>query len=634
MSKLFQSGGASSSAEGGRNYLADTSSHNAENGVGNWTTYADAAGEAPVDGTGGSPSGLSMSDSSNLPLRGSYSFDYNKSSGTDKQGTGASCEFTIDAADRCKVLQLSFDYTVNQGTYADDDIRVWIYDVGNGVLIQPSSYKLKSNGTANHPGIFTATFQTSTATSYRLILHIGSTTTSTFQMKIDNFKVGPQQIALGAPITDWQSYTPAGSWVSNTSYAGKWRRVGDSMELYFRISTSGAPTAATLTVDIPSGYTIDQTKLAHSVFTNLEALGTSMVYDSSGTTKYVGVIGPNNTTSVRFHLHAGNVINATAPITFAADDWIEGYCVVPITGWSSSVQMSTEADTRVVAMRAQLTTTQTGVTDKVIPFNSAAVDTHGAMNTTTGVYTVPVSGEYLISARALISELDGSTNSSIAIRKNSSAVNQSYGSVLAAGATSSAMHHITDIVRCSAGDTLDIYIDADASFDIDSSSARTAVQITRISGPAQIAASETVAARYTTAAGQSISDDTVTIVDFGTKTFDSHGSVTTGASWKFTAPISGKYSVKATILLSDGGGWAAGELYAAYIFKNAGHYSSILYGAQAAHATYQAIVISDEVQLLAGEYIDIRVYQNSGAALTMAADANRNRAAIARIGNY
>ena len=32
-------------------------------------------------------------------------------------------------------------------------------------------------------------------------------------------------------FTDWVSYTPTGAYSTNTTYAGKWRRIGDTMEV-------------------------------------------------------------------------------------------------------------------------------------------------------------------------------------------------------------------------------------------------------------------------------------------------------------------------------------------------------------------------------------------------------------------
>jgi hypothetical protein len=70
------------------------------------------------------------------------------------------------------------------------------------------------------------------------------------------------------------------------------------------------------------------------------------------------------------------------------------------------------------------------------------------------------------------------------------------------------------------------------------------MNIHRISGPAQVAASEDVYAEYRHTTGQTV-NTTATTVDYNLKIQDSHNAVTTGASWVFTAPRTGTYLVEA-----------------------------------------------------------------------------------------
>lgn len=62
-------------------------------------------------------------------------------------------------------------------------------------------------------------------------------------------------------------------------------------------------------------------------------------------------------------------------------------------------------------------------------------------------------------------------------------------------------------------------------------------------GPATIAASEKVVAKYRSSVTQTVTDGNT--IDYATKVFDSHDAVTVGASWVFTAPKSGYYKVSA-----------------------------------------------------------------------------------------
>lgn len=61
----------------------------------------------------------------------------------------------------------------------------------------------------------------------------------------------------------------------------------------------------------------------------------------------------------------------------------------------------------------------------------------------------------------------------------------------------------------------------------------------------------TVKAKYTlssSTANASFADNSAEIVDYDTKVYDTHNAVTTGASWKFTAPKTGKYEINASLL--------------------------------------------------------------------------------------
>ncbi len=155
------------SLQGTKNYIADRDGTK----IGKWVTYADAAQANPVDGTGGSPAST-FAVSTDSTMRGVTNFLWTHSA-ANRQGEGFSYDFSIDPSDKGKVLQCSFEYLISSGTYADNDMSVWIYDVTNAVLIQPAPYLIKNSGIIEK---FAVEFQTSSnSTSYRLIIHTGST---------------------------------------------------------------------------------------------------------------------------------------------------------------------------------------------------------------------------------------------------------------------------------------------------------------------------------------------------------------------------------------------------------------------------------------------------------------------------
>ncbi len=142
-----------------------------------------------------------------------------------------------------------------------------------------------------------------------------------------------------------------------------------------------------------------------------------------------------------------------------------------------------------------------------------------------------------------------------------------------------------------------------------------------------------VVARAHTAAGQSIANVTSTIINFGTVTFDTHGRLTTGAAWKFTAALAGYYQVTATILFDATATWAAGEVGDIGLYKTGVFDSELDRKDNFSGATAQYMLLSGSgvVSLVAGDYIDVRAYQASGATLALFANGAYNHVSIMRL---
>jgi hypothetical protein len=158
---------------------------NFDNVTTGWVTYADAAGTSPVDGIGGSPN-ITLTSSSSTPIRGAGSGIITKDA-ANRQGQGISTDFTIDNADKGTTLQGYFEYNVASGTFATGDITVWIYDITNGNVIACTPSQVTNSSSVARLGFEFTTV--STSGSYRLILHIGTTSALAYTLKIDNFNV-------------------------------------------------------------------------------------------------------------------------------------------------------------------------------------------------------------------------------------------------------------------------------------------------------------------------------------------------------------------------------------------------------------------------------------------------------------
>lgn len=593
--------------DGQRNYIFNG---HAEVSASGWATYADAAGVSPVDGTGGAAN-VTLTRTTSSPLRGQASLLFTKDA-ANRQGEGASYDFTIDDADKAKVLQIEMDYEIASGTYATGDLALYIVDVTNATVIQPAGYQIENVGIESR---LVATFQTaSNSTSYRLCVHVASTSASAYTVKLDNVKVGPQVTTQGVVITDWVSYTPTGSWTSNATYSGRWRRVGDQMQVSGNIAISGAPSPSTnLLFSLPSGYSIDTSKLE---ITSLKILGQGVLRDN-GTDDTSIMVEYGTTTQVGFRKYQGSSLSPTSPITFAANDSLNFIFSVPIAGWSSSNFVSSSANNRVVAfrIRGEPTGTPAG-SATIVNWGSADLDTVGGWDGT-DEYTVQVPGLYYITAHVDVNGI-GITGAQLDIEVDGADVSINAPLIASAGRITA---RASALVQVNAGQKISTVFSSNGT-GISWLSGCGDFSIFMLSGPSQVAASEIVAARYTSNDGDSYNNNVV--IDFEERDYDTHNAVTTGASWRFTAPVAGIYRVAAAFQ-SNASADTVGDSCGLAIYRN-----NVLYAelgrerVETTNSTAKRFSGGTSVGMSAGDYIEIRMINglSSGAIALQASSAN------------
>lgn len=395
---------------GGINHIDNP---DAEVDVTGWANYADAAGVVPVDGTGGAPI-IAIFRSTSGPLRGTGQFALIKGA-ADRQGEGSSYDFTIDSADKNKVLTVSFDYAddntgfaYNGGVPGDEsDIMIYVYDVTNAALIRMPVEGLDGSGR------FISTFQATDSTSYRLIYHIATTNAAAWGFTFDNVSVGPSAVAVFGEQTDWISFTPTFTGLGTpTDVNIFYKRNGDSLEirgsfLCGTVSGSGAPL-----VGLPSGLSIDTNKIDTSadnsgfgtVFrAKAAATAALMVADSNSGIYYGGYDGADGTVVQIYSRHANAVLIDDIPTQLFAngDRVIVNWSGIPISGWSSGRESLVAVDAaRPVVASYRLSSNQTVTTGSVdrINYDTKVIDTHSAV--TTGAswkFVTPVTGHYQVS---------------------------------------------------------------------------------------------------------------------------------------------------------------------------------------------------------------------------------------------
>lgn len=612
----------------------------AEAGTTGWTGDSVSAATRPSGSLLASSAGLTFSTTTSSPLSGNASFTLAKD-GLNRQGQLYYKNFDVPLGYRAKRLQVSMSYMVTAGTFTagssstDSDMIVYLreYNGSTYTWSEPSNFKLFSNSSSlsdNYVGDIQ--FKSDTI-SADFVLYIAATTTNTWTVKFDSVSVSPQGTTLAPVITDWKSWTPTGSWSANSTYTGKYRQVGSDAEFQVSIALSGAPTSANLTINLP--LTIDTAKLL-TTDSATPLFGSGNAYDN-GVSSYPLVAAYNTSTSI--YVFAANAsatyaqngtVTQAVPFTFGNTDRVDITFKVPILGWSSGLEIGDNYSGREISVYAHRAgSNQTGINTNnsavKIAFNSVAspgYDSVAAFDTTNNRYDIKSSGKYKITAS--INVINTNVLNSrylLMVYKNGSEILRGSEITPAAGTYFSlAANGELNLI---AGDYLELFIygvgnNSASTYGIGGLATESYFMVSKLASPAAIASGEKVAARYTTNAGQSITNGTTPIVvDFEDASISTHGIVTTGASWKFTAQTSGVYKVKASVMFSTAA-WTQGYSHVVALHKNGTAYSRS-YNVLPYTGSYypSAIKHEDEIQLNAGDYIDIRALHDEATARTL-----------------
>lgn len=194
--------------------------------------------------------------------------------------------------------------------------------------------------TGTRAGSDTITFQDGTASQTSIVLY---TQGETYEFYSDGSSVW--QVVAHHTITPWVSYTPTyvgiGTATNGTVY---WKRIGEEMHLRGGF-TAGTPTAVAFKMSLPSGTTMDTSKIAY--IGSVAVMATINLGTGSGSGMYVDTVGgaliADSGDSGNFYL-AYRVANSTAVIQAEINGstaFSSGNCSqfhglsVPITGWKA-----------------------------------------------------------------------------------------------------------------------------------------------------------------------------------------------------------------------------------------------------------------------------------------------------------
>ncbi len=591
-----------------------------------FTAYADAAGTRPVDGTGGSPN-VTTSITSTSPLRGTKSYLLTKDA-ANRQGQGWAVGFSVPLSYRAKSLKIAMDYIVNSGTFVagtpttDGDLIVYLYDVTNSVLIEPSNIKLFSNSTTLSE-TFEATFQTSaTGADYRLIIHAASTSASAYELKVDDVTVSPQTYVYGAAVTQLPDLTmTATNFGNGTVGAVRASRAGEYLRMGGRMTLGSTLPTGNIILNMPSGYTINTARSVGQV------VGRVVATNGGGINAYLGTVEVNSSTSFLFKgPRNDSVWNATIPYTFVAGHLIDFEIEVSIVGWENANTLSNGADTRVVAMTTSVPAQARTGTLSTLTLNApgTGADTHGALSGNT--YTIPVTGWYETGIKLIHDAAAGTAGQRVVARVDVTSTSSAVDRVLADTAVQTTTSfnislNGSAIQHYNQGDTVTWQSSHAGSVAIANAVTENYVWIERVAGPQAIAESEKISCSYRNSAGQNLPNNTPTTLLLATKVEDTHNIYNTGTGL-FTFQQAGLYGFMVQLITNNAGGWASSEQLEISLQNQDGSatYSFTKFEQTATHALEVGWFAVGSSHFLAGNQMRIQVSQNSGADLTLTAN--------------
>lgn len=616
----------------------------AEAGITNFVEGSYSAATRPA-GTFTSSSGagtFEISTSSTDPIFGTNSFLLTKSSGASRQGRAIERTITIDSGYQTKMLKTRIDYKVVSGTFVagsngsspTDSSLIWYVGQYNGstwTYTEPSTFKMFSNSTTNSDWVEGEFQVNSDTTQLKLIGFISESANSAWVIKAEvGFRLSA--FLAGTTVTNPVAYTPTITGFGTVASVNfKSWRVGKHLYVDGTFTT-GTPTA--VEGQITLGYGGGNANVTSaSTLPTLSLAGTGH-RDTAGADEQTILIEPSKTYFTTGIQSAGiaGIAKSNGSSVMGIGQKLSFNAKVEIEGWDSNSQVSDGYDGRQIGFRANNSSTSISATPaKVVWTNTDKDDVAGYSS---GTYSVKKAGWYDVAASLYLAGTPSVDQTAIIyIYRNGASVKDYTHRYKVASATTTSVS-ISDSYYFLAGDTIEIYAMSEATTPtISSSTTKNIFTVNMRQSPTTISATEVVAARYTTAAGQSIPNTaTNTIVDFGTKDYDTHNAVTTGASWKFTAPVFGFYRVNVMTHYSSSV-WAAGNAVYGSVFKSGSLHATIDDPPVWAAST-ESIPVKGEttVMLNAGQYIDFQIANTRTAgATTLSTSAALNYIEIERI---
>jgi hypothetical protein len=244
----------------------------------------------------------------------------------------------IDTADASKKFKVQFDqkYAGTAGDYAIEMYSYTSSDYSTG----STQLTLQTSSIPAMTGTFTTSVDIPASTAPYIEFRIKWVANNT-ALYLNNVYLGPGTIVQGAAISEWQSYTPTTGLTLNSTGkidpAGKWRRVGSSIEVDITFKNgSGGAASGTMSLSLPNSYTVDTSALSYTGTSLYMVVGCASIYGAVTAAAYTlnDVIYDNSNFTLRC-LKDGTG-NYLAGSDFGASNTFSARFTVPISQFAGN----------------------------------------------------------------------------------------------------------------------------------------------------------------------------------------------------------------------------------------------------------------------------------------------------------
>ncbi len=186
-------GGGSGGGAGEINYISSDLYDYESGSITGIAVYNDGAVAAPLDATGGTPSGrLTVAATQTNPLYNTYSILISKSAAGSAQGEGVSIPATVPLGFQLANLS-KISYLFETTGLAASEVQMFVIDVTNSKVIIPRIMQNLSLGKNK----FLATWEQTTGADFRLAFHVKGTSALAWTLKADLVLLGPGTTGTG-----------------------------------------------------------------------------------------------------------------------------------------------------------------------------------------------------------------------------------------------------------------------------------------------------------------------------------------------------------------------------------------------------------------------------------------------------